>query len=445
MNLNSEVKKSIILKVITIVFLALILLIPTQMIKGLINERQDRKDEAIKEISSKWGEEQVLAGPILTLALTEEVQTEDKNGKISTTDTPRFIYILPDTLNINGNVSTDKLKRGIYEAVVYNTELTVNGSFSGIDLANLNIDLSKVEWGKSYITIGIPDLRGIQASPSIKWDGKNYDFTPGLSGKTESVIVGSGLASEIPIERDNKAKNYNFSYNLNINGSNGLKFLPLGRETNVNLTSPWLSPSFEGAFLPDNREVTESGFKADWNILEVNRNYPQQWLSNVKQDIYESSFGVKLLIMVDKFQKNTRSVKYAIMFIALTFLVFFFVEVLNKIRIHPIQYILVGLSLVLFFSLLISITEHLNYNLAYLISAVATISLVTLYTKSIFKETRLTLVQGGILTIVYIFIYSIIQMEDYALLMGSVGLFVVLATVMYISRKIDWYDIGPRE
>ncbi|GAH21121.1 unnamed protein product, partial [marine sediment metagenome] len=182
-------------------------------------------------------------------------------------------------------------------------------------------------------------------------------------------------------------------------------------------------------------------FRAKWNVLYLNRDYPQKWKGN-SYNIFNSAFGVKLLMPVDEYQKTMRSVKYAVMFISLTFMIFFFVEVINKKRIHPVQYILVGLALVIFFTLLLSLSEHINFNFAYLIASIATILLITAYSKTIFKSNFLTILMGSVLLILYGFMYTILQLQDYSLLLGSIGLFIVLAVAMYLSRKIDWYSLS---
>lgn len=450
MFLKNSARSSILIKMFAIGILALLLLIPTSMITDLIKERANRKNEAIAEVYNKWGNQQIVAGPVLTIpyTITDVVKTETENGvKTSEEKKTNYVNFLPETLNYNGEVATNLLKRGIYEITVYNSKLKVEGEFAYPDFSSIEITKEKAEikWDEAHVSFSLSDLKALQQNLELVWDDKKYNFKPGFKiNETGVALKGSGLSAFVPISKDEKEKKYKFSFDIDINGSDSIKFVPLGRVTNVDLTSNWPSPSFDGAFLPDERNITEDGFEAKWKILELNRDYPQVWEGNLMQDIQASSFGARLIVMVDEYQKNTRSVKYAVMFIALSFIVFFFVEVLNQIRIHPIQYILVGLSLVLFFSLLLSITEHLNFNLAYLISSVATIVLVTLYSKTIFKNTRLTLVQGGILTTIYIFIYTIIQMEDYSLLFGSIGLFIVLAIVMYISRKIDWYSVSAK-
>lgn len=198
------------------------------------------------------------------------------------------------------------------------------------------------------------------------------------------------------------------------------------------------------AFLPDSRNVTDKGFTANWNVLHLNRNYPQVWKSNM-YSIRDSEFGIVLLLPVDNYQKSYRSIRYAILFICFTFLVFFFIEVLNKIFIHPIQYILVGIALIVFYTLLLSLSEHVKYNFAFIISAVSTILLIAGYVKAILKSGKLTLLTSGILTILYTFIFVIIQLQDFALLIGSIGIFIILGLTMFFSRKIDWYDLNLNE
>ena len=206
------------------------------------------------------------------------------------------------------------------------------------------------------------------------------------------------------------------------------------------MRSDWPSPSYKGNYLPDKRTISEDGFSANWNILHLNRNYPQSWMGK-KYNVYNSSFGTELLLPVDNYKKSDRVTKYAMLFIVLTFMVFFFVEVLNKVFIHPVQYLLVGAALVIFYILLLSFSEHIKFNFAYIISSVLTLSLITSYTSTILKSKRIGFLIFGILTVMYTFIFTIIQIGDYALLTGSIGIFLILGLVMYFSRKIDWYNV----
>ena len=263
-----------------------------------------------------------------------------------------------------------------------------------------------------------------------------------------------------------------FSFDLDINGSRNLSFLPFGKETKVELKSNWSNPSFEGSFLPDEREISSNGFVAKWKVLQLNRNYPQQGcgaflgenpVQNISNgysnrdnysDDYASmgtdenniaSFGVKLMLPIDEYQKTMRSAKYNIMFIFLTFLAFFFMEILNKNKIHPIQYLLVGFAICLFYILLLSISEYLKFNIAYWIACLAILILITFYAKSIFKSNKITALTAIILAMLYGFFYSILQLQDYALLMGSLGLLLILAVIMYLTRNINWYSIGNQK
>ncbi|MDG1476572.1 MAG: cell envelope integrity protein CreD, partial [Vicingaceae bacterium] len=304
---------------------------------------------------------------------------------------------------------------------------------------------------EAFVSVGIPDMKGIRDNIQLKWNDESYAFNPGIESND---VIGSGVSTKVEIQPakedgltedesaiDSTKNDFNFSFDLNLNGSSFLKFIPIGKETNVNLNSDWAHPSFTGASLPDKHEITAEGFTAHWKELHLNRNYPQQWLGN-SHNINNSTFGVDLLLAVDEYQKSTRSAKYAIMFISFTFLIFFFIEIRNKKRIHPIQFILVGLALTIFYALLLSLSEHIHFNNAYLIASTAIIVMIGAYSITIFKNGKLTALMTGVLTLLYGFIFTILQLEDYALLMGSIGLFIVLAVIMYLSRKIDWYAIA---
>src|SRR3989339_596146 len=259
----------------------------------------------------------------------------------------------------------------------------------------------------------------------------------------------------------NKIK-YKYELNLVLNGSRDLEFVPIGRTTEVRLASTWTDPSFQGSFLPNKYNLNENGFSADWKILEINRNFPQSFLGTMTLDegtntafnkyeeaiqvggVQSSSFGVRLLVVADEYQKTVRALKYAIMILSLTFLILFFFEAINKKRVHALQYILIGLALSLFYVLLLSIAEHLGFDLAYWISVVATLGLIMFYSKSVFAAWRPAMIESLILFFIYSFIFVILQLKDYALLVGSVGLFVILAVVMYVSRKIDWYNLSEK-
>lgn len=434
-------KYSVLFKAGVIAAITLILLIPTSMIRGLVNERQNTKDDAISEIGSKWGEEQTITGPFLTIPYTKhEKRYSAKDSTDVWVETTEYLNILPNTLNIKSNIDPERRYRGIFEVIVYNSDLSLNGDFASLNPSQFNINSEDLQLNKAFLSIGITDLRGIENQVVLEWGNDTKVFNPGTITKN---LFTSGINAplELSLSETNEIITSPFSFDVQLKGSEYLRFVPVGKITDVEMQSNWNTPSFDGAFLPDERDVTENGFSANWNILHLNRNYPQAWINSAHR-VNNSAFGVDLLLPVDNYKKSERSIKYAILFIGLTFLVFFFIEITNKKKVHPIQYILVGLSLCLFYTLLLSISEHLAFHFAYLISSLLTISLITAYTKTVLKSNPLTLLMSGILVILYLFIYVIIQLQDYALLMGSIGLFVILALVMYFSRKIDWYSIN---
>jgi inner membrane protein len=429
-------KNNLYVKVGTIVLIAILLLIPAAMIQSLIGEREQNYNETIREVSSKWSEEQTLCGPFISIPYHRYVE-QSKDNQSAISKVKAYIHLLPEQLKITGTISPERRYRSIYEVVVYKSELEISGSFASLRLTELDIPLQNIQFDKAFITFGLNDLRGIDQEIILNLNDERLSFNPGV---LSNDVVESGVHALVNLNPDSN-QNVDFSFNLSLKGSQKLYFTPLGKVTDIDITSSWVNPSFNGAFLPDPRDVSEDGFSAQWNVLHLNRNYPQQWTGS-SYSVKESSFGVDLLLPVDNYQKTYRTARYAILFIGFTFLVFFFIEVLKKVFIHPVQYILVGIALVVFFTLLLSISEYLRFNHAYIVSAIATLSLVAAYVKAIIKNLRLTGLIVGILFILYSFIYVILQLQDLALLIGSIGVFVILALVMYFSRKIDWYHLN---
>ena len=423
-------KYSISARLIIIGFLVMLLLIPSFMIRSLIRERQDRRDDAISEVSEKWGQTQTITGPILSIPYTKYFTTEDNETSTKT----MYTHILPDFLEIDGTIHPEVRNRGIYEVVLYNSELHFNGKVLIPDLGDLKIPTKDIIWKNAFISVGITDMKGIEELITFEIDDDDYLANSGI--ETNDVII-SGVSKIINNIKPNH--DFEFSFNLNINGSNGLTLTPVGKETNVTISSDWISPSFIGHFIPTDHEINENGFTANWKVLHSNRNFPQKWVGS-KHKIEEFSFGVDLLIPVDEYQKNMRTAKYAFMFISLTFLSFFMIELLNKKIIHPIQYLLIGFSLLVFYSLLLSISEHISFKYAYLISSIATIALISTYTINVLKSRLQTSIIFSILVLLYVYLFIVIQLQDFALLIGSIGLFVILSLVMFLTRKIDWFS-----
>ncbi len=431
--------RSITLRLFALGFLVLLMLIPVSIVEDLVRERQERQGMAIQEVSAKWGYPQIIKGPVLTVPYVVLSKVwdarEQRHQTIRSTHTAHF---LPEDLEIQGSITPEVRYRGLYEVVVYRAKVTIRGAFSPPNFAEWNIS-ENIQWGEASLGMGLSDLRGIQQQVHLKWDEQRYSFEPGLEN---DEVIRTGISARVPLGRGGApVKKSTFSIDLQFNGSSSLSFIPLGKETRVKVTSRWPDPSFDGAFLPDAREIRAEGFSARWKVLHLNRSFPQQFRGEHK-NIDASAFGVRLLMPVDQYVKNTRSVKYAVLFISLTFLVFFFLQILLGVRIHPVQFILIGLGLCIFYILLLSLSEHLGFKVAYLAASVAIVGLISVYSHFVMKRTRLTLLVGGLLALLYGFIYTIILLQDYALLMGSLGIFLVMAAVMVLSRKIDWYAIS---
>ena len=428
------------MKIILIGVLILILMIPMSMIQSLIRERSTTASQATYEVQQKWSKAQKIAGPVLSIPYYEEkevIHYENGTNNVSIQKYLNYLHILPEYLEITGNIKTDKLKRGLYEVVVYKTPLQLKGKFILPENFNGEIALKDLLFSRATLNMGITDLRGIGEQIEVEWGTQNVEFNPGLPS---NYILHSGVSTPINMQPlMQKGDSVDFVIRVNLKGSQALLFAPFGKTTHTHITSNCTTPSFTGSFLPENREVTDSGFTADWKVLNLNRNYPQvfkgqQYLGGEEFD----SFGVDLLLPVQQYQQSIRSAKYAYLVIILTFVVSFFVEIIQKKNIHPFQYLLIGLALCLFYTLLIAISEHLGFTPAYLIAAVMTIVLLTLYMTGILKIRKTAFTIGGLLAILYLYIYVLIQMETYALLAGSLGLFIILATIMYYSQKVNW-------
>ncbi len=421
---SNDVSTKNIVKIIVITVLAFFLLIPTLFIRFSVEERQNTAREAAKEVFTQWAESQEISGPYIQIRKTfkEEKQTNTRD-----------INILPNDLKISGNVKSQQLNRGIYEIVTYNGDIQIEGNFL---LTDEEFDLVRdFKDGQASINISVTDLKGLSEEVIISLGDKKHILTPNGSGFHYNYKKISGT---INLENLTTNEAIPFTMSLSLKGSQSLKFVPVAKNTCVSLQSNCKTPSFNGMFLPEKRNVSDSGFTCNWKVLYINRNYPQIFESGEDFDIAESNFGVDFLLPVQHYQKTERSLKYAILFIALTFATFFFIEVLQKKNVNFIQYILVGLALVLFYSLLLSFSEHVGFGWAYLISAFMTITMLTVYTAAILKIRKTALCICGVLTGLYTYIYVLLQMETYALLAGSIGLFVILGVAMYVSQKINW-------
>ncbi len=412
-------------------FLILLMLIPAAFIQNLVGEREGRQQEVIGEISAKWAAPQTITGPLLIIPYKEYQRNKDGN----LLEYRKEIYLLPDMLDIRSSLQPEIRHRSLYDVTLYRSVSALSGQFDATALKKMNINPDHILWNECHLLLGIDDARGLEDEIGLRWNGKSMALEAGFP---ENNALTSGLSTPLTLDPQRPVS---FSMDIKLKGSGFFYFTPVGKTTTVSLTAPWNNPAFDGQYLPQRSAITDQGFKASWKVLQVSRNYPQYW-SEGKYDLKGSSFGVKLLQPTDSYAKTSRSVKYAILFIALTFTVFFFLEILQKQQIHPLQYILVGLALCIFYTLLLSISEYTGFNPAYIIAAFATVTLIGLYVWSIFRKPKIALGFIGALTGLYTYIFILIQLQDYALLFGSMGLFVIVAILMYYSRKIDWYNQG---
>ncbi len=453
-------KSKWIIKGFIIGVIALLLLIPMLYVKNLIFERERRQQEAALEITGKWAGKQNIMGPVIAIPYWKT--GEDTANKIYMTK--HIAYFLPDQLTFNTTLNPKEKHRGIYKVMLYDAKVNMNGSFDSLAIGKLNIAPDKLILNEAFVQFSVADNKGLNEQVSLTWNDKNLELTPSADNE-------NGMTVPLKLTTLDELKNIRFSASIDMNGSEQLYFTPLGKSTTVNVTSSWKDPSFAGNMLPQTTEVNDKGFTATWKSMAHRRDFPQQWVdrafsfdyyfpetssindipeaeeldrarihtvTTAPSSVAASSFGVSLYIPVNGYQKTLRTVKYALLCILLTFTAFFLIETANKKSVHPFQYGLVGLALILFYTLLLSFSEYTGFNSAYIIASVATIGLIAWFVKGIVKSGKATSVLSVVLVLIYSYIFSLLQLQDYSLLLGSIGLFITLAVVMYFSRKLQW-------
>jgi inner membrane protein len=429
-------KSKVLIKAGIIGFLIIVLLMPTFYVQDLIEEREARQKEAIIEVSQKWAGKQTLTGPILVVPyLSPNTDTTLKVANVK-----RYAYFLPEQLHINANVQPQEKHRGIYKVMLYNTQVNMKGNFGKLNWEQVNIDTQKVLWNEVFIRMNLTDTRGLNDELQLRLNDTTITFSPNSIGEYDGE---GGLTAKLPAASFEKLSSVSFEGNMNISGSQQLLFTPIGKTTKVNVQSSYPHPSFTGEMLPQQSIIKDSGFTATWTSLAYKRNFPQQFRqyespSGKTYDIQSSAFGLDLFVPVNAYQKTLRSVKYAILCIVLTFAAFFIIETINKKSVHPFQYGLIGLALILFYTLLLSFSEYIGFNPAYGVASLCTIGLITWFVKGILQSSKLSTILSIVLVLVYSYVFSILQLQDYSLLLGSVGLFFTLAIIMYFSRRLQW-------
>ncbi len=436
-----SLRESRTLRLISVGILALLLLIPIARIGHLVGERQGRAAGAVEEVASKWGGSQAIVGPALVVPYVEKTTTVSSTGTPLVTEHPGNAVFLPRRLHAAGSVNPEARSRGIFSVPVYRLDLKVEGEFGKPDFASLGVDPATGDWSRAHLVMGISDVRAIQEQTSVQWNGRSTAFLPGTGSFSDFQ---TGIQAAVGAEAG--TADYRFSFPLILNGSSRLSLAPFAETTSVELTSDSSNPSFQGNWLPTDRTVNEGGFDARWNIPFLGRNYPQAWKdgAGLRPAIEKSLFGVELVEPVNTYSMADRSLKYAGLFILLTFALVWLIEVLGRVRVHPIQYLLLGAALCMFYLLELSLSEHLGFGPAYSIASLAIVAMVGAYSWVIFRQRSRAATVTGAVAVLYGYLYVLLRNEDYALLMGSIGLFAILGTIMYATRKVDWSAPGSQ-
>lgn len=429
--------------------LIVLLLIALEMISGIISERTSYRNEARFNIARSWTGEQKIIGPVLAIPYKETVKTtswnkETKEEVIHTRQVQRKIFVMPEDLEINSNANTETRSRGMYQVPVYTAQLKFQGQFSNKPLlSKLKDNKNIVSIGQPYLSVFITDIRGIPSRPTLIW---NQEETTFISG---SHVNGAprGMHAVLPDLETGSEKKYPFSFDLTLRGMENLSFAPLGMNTLVTLESDWPHPSFTGSYLPEQHHESATGFNAAWRVSSFSsdiKHHLEKCKKEKCNELLANTFGVALIQPVDIYHQSERSVKYGILFISLTFVAIIVFEIIKKLNIHPIQYLLVGLALAIFYLLLVSLSEHIAFHWAYLIATVACTVLLCFYLTGVMRSFKQGLFFSLLIATLYGILFVILRAEDFALLMGCLLLFSALALCMFITRHIDWYEISAR-
>jgi inner membrane protein len=432
-------RTSVVARLVVMGTLMVLLLIPLGMVQSVVTERAGRRNEVAQDVSATWGGAQTISGPVLVVPY--RTTTTESNGK--QTQSIGYASFLPDSLDVQGNAPAETRKRGIFKVIVYKAHLTMTGRFARPQTAGLLRANSEPLWTEATINIGFTDPRGIARRLTLKWNGQDVPFAPGV---IDTGLFANGLHAPAQFSIAGPAGPVPFALDIDLNGTRDLRVLPAGSETSLQLTSDWPHPSFVGAPLPDPRAVTDQGFTASWRVPYFGRGFPAAWTEGIDREKLKcqadaAAFGVSFVQPVDIYQQTERSVKYASLFIVLTFVVFFMCEVMRSRLLHPVQYVFVGFAICVFYLLLLSLSEHLGFDVAYASAATATTLLIGTYSVFALRGAKEGAIVGTAVAALYGYLYLLLRLEDAALLAGSIGLFVMLALLMLATRKVNWYEL----
>jgi inner membrane protein len=425
---------SVTTKAVLIGVIVLLLLVPLAMLRGVVSERSTLREQAYQRVAEGWGGNLTFSGPMLVIPTERKVIIDNKVHLLRSD-----LHVLPSRLDVNADIDVDAQPRkvGIYGVPVYLSTLRLRGEFDLRSLQTL-VDTSEITylWAQSRLRLPVSTAKSLREVTRADFAGRHVTLAPAAPG------VHPGVEAVIDMGELRNQQTVEFAFDAVVAGSRNVSVLPLGNVTTVSMRSNWPHPSFQGAFLPAERKVDQQGFEARWQVLELNRPYRQIWHEGEVNEamLSQSSFGVGLFQSVDIYQRAERAVKYAALFIALTFLTLFAWEQVTRNRLHPLQYLLVGLALSMFYLLLIALSEHIAFVVAYLVAAASLVLLIGLYIAGALRSSRRGLVAGGAMSMIYGLLYMLVLSEDYSLLLGAIILFVALAAVMLATRRFDWYQ-----
>jgi inner membrane protein len=416
-------------RIVMLGFLVLLLQIPVAMIGSLGDERAQTRNQALADIASTWGGTQEVTGPFLVVPY--RVKKPDSAGW-QFADQVHHAVFLPERLQIDAHPEVTRRARGIYSLPVYTSRITLRGQLPRIDLATLGIEGTPL-LDKALLLLRLSDIHAVDALPMLRWNGADLAFEPWNDNFGEA----SGVHVALP---ELAAQGGEFSVTLDVRGSGGLYFTPLGRETSATVTSDWPHPGFQGAWLPKDHDVSAAGFAATWSIPYIARGFPAAWRQGDVGDktLQASRFGVEFVAPIDPYRMSERSLKYAALILGLTFLAVWLFEIRSGVRAHPVQYLLVGAGMCVFYLLELSLAEHLGFGAAYALASGAVVAQLGFYTRSVLRAWPRAMVIASLIAALYGLLYVLLREEDYALLTGSLGLFVALSAVMFLTRRVQW-------
>ncbi|MET0986274.1 MAG: cell envelope integrity protein CreD [Steroidobacteraceae bacterium] len=423
---------SVTIKALIVGVIILVLLIPLSLLRSLVNERAVMRAAAHSKVAEGWGGHVRVPGPILIVPTRQEVVRDGKAAIIHA-----HAYFLPNELTFTTELRMQSEPRrvGIYEVPVYLADVEVNGHLNADRLSRWQQQHPerRLQWQLARVLLPLAQTRELRDVKAI-FAGQSLRFVPANSSDMRGI--------EAPLAwTQAPGSAMSFDIRLLLAGSGGFSLLPLGSQTHARLSANWPHPSFSGAFAPTRYSIGQQRFAAEWNVLELNRTYGSAWLEGEVQfdSLVSSATGVDIFQSVDIYQRGERALKYALVFIALTFLTFFAWEQVSDVRLHPLQYLLLGLALSVFYLLLVALTEHVSFALAYNMAATALVILIASYIAGALRSTRRGLAVSVVVAVTYAFLYALVLSEDYALLLGASAVFAALAAVMTITRRIDWY------